>query len=73
MSGITVKELRVICDNLVKTGHGDKEVLISQDDEGNGFHTLWGEVYCDVEDVRQIAEYTYFHDRNDPATVVLFS
>ncbi len=37
----TVKELRRICDEQIKEGNGDKVIMISDDDEGNGYHYLW--------------------------------
>ena len=41
--GITVKELEMFCKKQIKKGNGDKHILISCDDEGNGFHTLFYE------------------------------
>ena len=41
MKGITVKELKDLCEYMVLSGYGDKTILISCDDEGNGFHTLF--------------------------------
>lgn len=37
---ITIKELLEACQEQVKLGNGDKYILISQDDEGNGYHSL---------------------------------
>ncbi len=39
--GITVKQLKELCEKQIKKGNGDKHILISNDDEGNGFHTLF--------------------------------
>lgn len=39
--GITVKELGALCLEQIEKGNGDKHVLISSDDEGNSFHTLF--------------------------------
>ena len=39
--GITVKQLKELCEQQIKKGNGDKHILISDDDEGNGFHTLF--------------------------------
>jgi hypothetical protein len=39
--GITVKQLEEFCKKQIKKGNGDKHILISSDDEGNGFHTLF--------------------------------
>ena len=45
----TVKELLLQCQEQIKNGNGDKIIMISQDDEGNGYHYLWY-AFCDVED-----------------------
>lgn len=39
--GITVRELYQFCGEQLRKGNGDKYVLISNDDEGNGYHTLF--------------------------------
>lgn len=39
--GRTVKELFEACKTQIAKGNGDKHVLVSNDDEGNGFHTLF--------------------------------
>ena len=38
---ITVKELLKACQEQVAKGNGDKGILISRDDEGNGYHSLF--------------------------------
>lgn len=47
---ITVKRLKAICDNAIKNGLGDRKILISSDDEGNGYHELFFAL-SDCEDV----------------------
>lgn len=39
--GITVNQLLELCLNQMEKGNGDKHILISDDDEGNGYHTLF--------------------------------
>ena len=39
--GITVKELLRDCEYEVSKGNGDKYIIISSDDEGNSYHTLF--------------------------------
>lgn len=39
--GITVNMLEEFCKEQIKKGNGKKHILISDDDEGNGFHTLF--------------------------------
>lgn len=54
---LTVKELLAECLREVKEGNGDKYVLISNDEEGNGYHECYfsfgpaetvAEVGCDI-------------------------
>lgn len=49
--GLTVKELLYECKALVAAGHGDKHIQISQDDEGNGFHSLFYGFTTDKKDL----------------------
>ena len=39
--GRTVKELFEACKTQIAKGNGDKHILVADDDEGNGFHTLF--------------------------------
>ena len=66
---LTVKDLYENCRKLMDAGLGDKTVLISNDDEGNGFHSLYFAFLTDPNKIGQFA--TYFHDGNDPKEVVL--
>lgn len=38
---ITIKELRDLLDKDVKAGLGELQIVISDDNEGNGFHGLF--------------------------------
>lgn len=38
---LTVKQLYSECKKQIDAGNGDKVIMISQDDEGNGYHYLW--------------------------------
>lgn len=49
MKAIDVKTLKKLCEKEIKKGNGDKVIMISQDDEGNGFHYLWYE-FCDPDE-----------------------
>jgi hypothetical protein len=40
---ITVNELLDACKKQVSAGNGEKVIMISNDDEGNGYHYLWYE------------------------------
>ena len=39
--GLTVKQLKEIVDEQIKKGNGNKHVLLTADDEGNGVHALF--------------------------------
>ena len=41
MKPITVEQLKKLCEREIKKGNGHKVIMISQDDEGNGYHYLW--------------------------------
>lgn len=41
MKAIKVRELKQLCDEQIRKGNGDKTIMISNDDEGNGYHYLW--------------------------------
>jgi hypothetical protein len=43
MAQIKVKDLLKFCEEEVKKGNGNKNIVISDDNEGNGYHGLfWG-------------------------------
>ena len=41
MNGMTVRELFHACAEQIRLGNEDRIVQISNDDEGNGYHTLF--------------------------------
>lgn len=67
----TVKALAKECEDLIKAGLGDKEILISADDEGNEYHSLFFGFTTQQENIDACAESDLFHDGNDPKKVVL--
>ena len=71
MKGITVSQLLDWTKLLVASGYGDKVVLITTDDEGNGYHTLYYQFTVEEENIRECAEAGLFHDNNNPEDVVL--
>ena len=38
---LTVTQLKKLCDNEIKKGNGNRMIVISDDNEGNGFHGLF--------------------------------
>ena len=49
----TINDLLKACQEQVAKGNGDKGILISQDDEGNGYHSL---SYLFSEDIWEFAD-----------------
>lgn len=41
MKPITIDILYKLCKDEIKKGNGKKVIMISNDDEGNGYHYLW--------------------------------
>lgn len=41
MKGITIDQLAAMCKEQQELGNGDKEVIMTSDDEGNEFHQVW--------------------------------
>lgn len=72
-SGITVKQLFELCKQEINRGNGNKVILISEDDELNGFHTLWEGFTSDPHTIMMYSADDMFHNDNDPSTVILLS
>jgi hypothetical protein len=54
MDQITVKELLELCEQAIKDGHGDKYIVVADDNEGNGYHGLYygfGEIDENFDDI----------------------
>lgn len=49
--GLTVKDLYRECQRMISKGNGDKYIIVSDDDEGNGFHTLFYGITDDKDDL----------------------
>lgn len=54
--GITIRELLKMCQIQVAKGNGNKHILISGDDEGNSFHTLFYGFTDDTTELNYILE-----------------
>lgn len=54
---LTIKELFKLCQDEIAEGHGDYTIMLSDDDEGNGYHYCW---YCFTE----LTEDNGFDDEN---------
>lgn len=66
---ITVNGLFDILKEQIKKGNGNKAILISRDDEGNGYHSLFFGVTDELETLKQMED--DFHDRNNAEDVVV--
>lgn len=38
---MTIAQLFKFCQKQIKLGHGDYTIMLSDDDEGNGYHYCW--------------------------------
>ena len=63
--GLTVKDLAYACKIEIAKGNGDKHILITTDDEGNGYHTLFYAFQDDPEDVNYALEIEHDHHNAD--------
>lgn len=52
---LTVKELLKLCQEEIKKGNGDCSIMVSDDDEGNGYHYLWF-AFTEVKDLEESYE-----------------
>ena len=41
MKPLTIRQLLIKCQEEINKGHGDYNIMLSDDDEGNGYHYLW--------------------------------
>lgn len=69
MKEMTVKDLSMACRAQIVKGNGDKIVLLSDDDEGNGYHTLYYLFTDSKESVEACLELE--HDRHNVDDVVI--
>lgn len=63
---MTVAQLKRFCDEQIKKGNGDCSIMLSDDDEGNGYHYCWYEF-------SEVDEYTeeYVDEEIAPANKTL--
>ena len=60
MDQLTIADLYLICCERMADGEGDKYVLISDDNEGNGYHGLYYGFTDMNKDFQELAsDYTY--------------
>ena len=71
MEIVTVEKLFLLCNEEMKKGNGQKQILISDDDEGNGFHSLFYGFTSDKEALQMYADEKMFHDDNKVDDIVV--
>lgn len=76
MGQLTVKKLKELCEEEIKKGNGDKNIVISDDFEGNSFHGLlygFTPIKCEDEDggVYAYEEEIYDSDTTDDEHTIL--
>lgn len=54
MEQLTLKELKKCVDTMVKRGYGDRKLVVSDDNEGNGYHGMFYGVSPMEEDVEDL-------------------
>ena len=62
---LTVLELWTFCNKQIKEGNGAKKVLITTDDEGNGYHNLFYGFTDDYDEIKETQEFCFFPQLND--------
>lgn len=53
---VTVKELADSLNSLVERGFGDKKIVLSDDNEGNGFHGCFFTTTSDKESIKHFVK-----------------
>lgn len=57
---MTVGQLYLACAKQIEDGNGDKKIMISTDDEGNGYHGLFYSFISDEPTIEVLSD--LFHD-----------
>lgn len=67
---LTVKNLYDACAKQIDKGNGEKIVLVTDDEEANGYHALFYEFIDDPEEIKMVYSYDMFRD-GKPENVLL--
>lgn len=57
--GLTVSQLYDFCEQQIRKENGAKHIIISDDDEGNGYHTLFYQFTDNKEELQMILDYEH--------------
>lgn len=68
---LTINDLWKACIEQRKRGNGNKKILISTDDEGNGYHGLFFSFIDTKNEIEQVRSWGAFHDNVATEDVVL--
>lgn len=69
--GMTVIELRNYCNVQIAEGNGDKHIQITNDDEGNGYHSLSYQFTNDRTEIDSCIKHDMFHDEVNADEIIL--
>lgn len=69
---ITVKELKELCEAVIKDWYWDRYVFLSNDDEWNWRHPLWFTFLTDTQDIIDADCYNDVEDNSLGFTEVVF-
>lgn len=62
MGQLKVKDLKKLVDQQMKLGNGDKYIVISDDNDGNGFHGLFYGFTDDEQSIDDILKGSILHE-----------
>lgn len=69
---MTVRELKKCCESAIKDGFGDHNVVLANDDEGNGYRDLFYPFMTNQEMVKSAIAFSCTpHDVSDPEHSVI--
>lgn len=71
MAQLTIKDLKRFVDEQMKKGNGDKFIVISDDNEENGYHGLFYQFTDDVEDIEMLSDMVYDSVEVNPNKIVI--
>lgn len=70
MKAMTVNDLEKACKEQMKKGNGDKIILLSDDDEGNSFHTLFYLFTDSKESINALIKYQHDNFKADDVVIL---
>lgn len=71
MRQLTIKDLKRFVDKQMEKGNEDKFIVISDDNEGNGYHGLFYGFTDDVEDIKMLGDMIYDSVEDNPNKIVI--